>query len=219
MGGANSIAFEGNGAQHIVGDTITKVDVLVKEPQDASREGLVFLRLLLLGGAFLRDERLDRCGETCFGLQEATNPAASHALEYDACVPIRKARHLQDLRNDPDAVQVVLGWILHLHVLLRQEEDISCAFLGGLQRCERRRSTDQQGQDHVGEVDQVPKGNDGQPVWDFEGLVDPNQCRHSGHPTLGNHCGEGLGRIRPLSSASPDGVPAAVARPCRHSRP
>ena len=93
MGGAKPVALERNRARNIVWDTITKVDILVKEPQDASREGLVLPRLLPFG-AFLHDERLDRCRETGFRLQETTDPAASDALEYDARVPVRKARNL-----------------------------------------------------------------------------------------------------------------------------
>jgi len=144
MGRAKPVALEGNRAQYIVGDTITQLDVLVKQPQDTSYERLV-LALLLSLGTFLHDERLDRSLETGIGLQEATNPAPSDALEYDACVSVLKSRHLQDLRNDPDTVKIVLGGILHLNVSLRQEEEVAFAFLGLLERGERWWSADQHG--------------------------------------------------------------------------
>ena len=76
-------------------------------------------------------------------------------------------------------MDVVLGGILHLNVFLRQEEDVSFAFLSRLQGGERQRAANQKGQDHVGEENQVPKCDHGKLFWDLVGLVDPDQCRHS----------------------------------------
>ena len=93
MGRAKPVALEGNRARHIVRDAITQVDILVKEPKDASGERFVLARLPPFH-AFLRDEGLNRRREPDLRLQEATNPAASDAFEYDACVPVRESRHL-----------------------------------------------------------------------------------------------------------------------------
>ena len=93
MGRAKPVALEGNRARHIVWDAITQVDILVKEPKDASGDRLVLAPLPPLR-AFLRNKGLDRRREPGLRLQEATNPAASDAFEYDACVPVRESRHL-----------------------------------------------------------------------------------------------------------------------------
>ena len=141
---AQPVALEGDRPEEFVRDSVAETYVLAEELYHATRDGLVLGRLSRSGLLFF-DEGLDRSPQACVCREEAAHPNPSESLEHDPGVPVRYPGDLEDTSHRTDAVDVVPLWVLYLHVLLGQKQNVPVALFGDLERGHGRRTTDEKG--------------------------------------------------------------------------
>ncbi len=151
--------------QDLVGDLLAQLAGLLELLAQVLDHGLVFQgqlgRLLVLHRPHL-------------GLQdlavvvERLHAHAGDALDQHAHAAVGQLEHAHDQGHGAEAVELVLAGVLHVHVLLGQQQDQAVAVQGGVDGLLGLRAADVQGDDHVGEDHDVAQDQDREAVRDLD---------------------------------------------------
>ena len=139
--------------QHLGGDLLVELDVLLELGNHGARQRLGFARL---GGGFL--DRLREGLEVVRGFLEGRDLGAATAFDQHLHRAVRQLQQLQHRGDRADRVQVVGARIVLRGVLLGDEQDLLVVLHHRLERADGFLTPDEEGDDHVREHHDVPQG-------------------------------------------------------------
>ena len=152
-------------------DAPVKADVLLERVHHAPAQRFRLRNVLRTGPI----ERERGCGrpQDVSSWDVASDAGAGDPFNEDARGARRKARYLNNPSDDARPMQISRRGLLFLAVALGDEQDDLVLREGGLDRGERGRTSNEEGNDYVGENDNIPQRQDRNPVRRRDALVIP----------------------------------------------
>ena len=166
VGEPAALVDPGHGGQDLGRDLLVELHILVE-----LREQRPAHRLDLVGLAFLPGQRHGLRRKVLALVDDADEARAARALDEHLHGTVGELQHLQHRRDAADRVQVLGRRIVLGGRLLRHQQDLLAGVHRDVERLDRLRPSDEQGDHHVREDDDVAQGEQRQHVRQGRRLV------------------------------------------------